>query len=98
MPDGQESSSGRDGGSDSMWSGILGSDDCGAFGDLAGQVAGEPLLGPTQFELVSGINRRLEHGPPLSQEDRATYLDQLRILRIIGPVKSLEHHDEVADE
>jgi hypothetical protein len=53
-----------------------------AFEELAGQVAGEPLLGPSQLELVSGMSRRLEHGPPLSAEDRATYLDQVEILRV----------------
>jgi hypothetical protein len=52
------------------------------FGRLAGQVAGEPLLGLAQLELVRGMSRRLASGPPLSPEDRATYLDQLRILRL----------------
>jgi hypothetical protein len=52
------------------------------FDRLAGQAAGEPLLGAAQLELVRGMSRRLASGPPLSPEDRATYLDQLRILRI----------------
>jgi hypothetical protein len=46
----------------------------------------EPLLGDVQLELVRGMSRRLERGPPLSSEDRATYLDQLRILRVPGNV------------
>jgi hypothetical protein len=52
------------------------------FDRLAGRAAGEPLLGTAQLELISGMNRRLASGPPLSPEDRATYLDQLRILRV----------------
>jgi hypothetical protein len=52
------------------------------FDRLAGLAAGEPLLGISQQELISGMNRRLASGPPLSAEDRATYLDQLRILRL----------------
>jgi hypothetical protein len=52
------------------------------FDRLAGQAAGEPLLGAAQLELVRGMSRRLASGPPLSSEDRATYLDQLRILRV----------------
>ena len=52
------------------------------FDRLAGQAAGEPLLGTSQLELVRGMSRRLASGPPLSPEDRATYLDQLRILRV----------------
>jgi hypothetical protein len=52
------------------------------FDRLAGQAAGEPLLGAAQLELVRGMSRRLASGPPLSPEDRATYLDQLRILRV----------------
>jgi hypothetical protein len=52
------------------------------FDRLAGQAAGEPLLGTAQLELVRGMSRRLASGPPLSLEDRATYLDQLRILRV----------------
>jgi len=52
------------------------------FDRLAGQAAGEPLLGAAQMELVRGMSRRLASGPPLSPEDRATYLDQLRILRV----------------
>lgn len=52
------------------------------FDQLAGQVAGEPLLGAAQLELIRGMSRRLAFGPPLSPEDRATYLDQLRILRL----------------
>jgi hypothetical protein len=52
------------------------------FGRLAGQAAGEPLLGLAQLELIRGMSRRLASGPPLSPEDRATYLDQLRILRL----------------
>jgi hypothetical protein len=55
-------------------------DEVDEFDRLAGQVAGEPLLGAAQLELISGMNRRLASGPPLSPEDRATYLDQLRIL------------------
>ena len=49
------------------------------------RLAGEPLLGPGQLELVTGMSRRLESGPPLSAEDRATYLDQLRILCVPSP-------------
>lgn len=52
------------------------------FDRLAGQVAGEPLLGAAQLELVRGMSHRLASGPPLSPEDRATYLDLLRILRV----------------
>jgi hypothetical protein len=52
------------------------------FDQLAGQVVSEPLLGPAQLELVRGMSRRLAYGPRLSPEDRATYLDQLRILRV----------------
>jgi len=52
------------------------------FDRLAGQAAGEPLLGAAQLELVRGMSRRLAYGPRLSPEDRATYLDQLRILRV----------------
>lgn len=52
------------------------------FDRLAGLAAGEPLLGTAQLELVRGMSRRLASGPPLSPEDRATYLDQLRILRL----------------
>jgi hypothetical protein len=52
------------------------------FERLASQAAGEPLLGTAQLELVRGMNHRLACGPPLSPEDRATYLDQLRILRV----------------
>jgi hypothetical protein len=58
------------------------SDEVDEFDRLAGQAAGEPLLGAAQLELVRGMSRRLASGPPLSQEDRATYLDQLRILRL----------------
>lgn len=54
------------------------------FEMLAADAAGEPLLGTAQLELIRGMSRRLERGPPLSQEDRATYLDQLRILRVPG--------------
>ena len=57
-------------------------DEVDEFDRLAGQAAGEPLLGTAQLELVRGMNRRLASGPPLSPEDRATYLDQLRILRV----------------
>lgn len=57
-------------------------DEVDEFDRLAGQVAGEPLLGTAQLELVRGMSRRLASGPPLSPEDRATYLDQLRILRV----------------
>lgn len=57
-------------------------DDAGEFERLAGQAAGEPLLGETQLELIRGMIYRLAHGPPLSSEDRATYLDLLRILRV----------------
>jgi hypothetical protein len=53
-----------------------------SFERLAAEAAGEPLLGASQLELVRGMSRRLEHGPPLTPEDRATYLDQLRILRV----------------
>jgi hypothetical protein len=52
------------------------------FERLAGQAAGEPLLGAAQLELVKAMTRRLASGPPLSPEDRATYLDLLRILRV----------------
>ena len=58
------------------------SDDLDEFDRLAGQAAGEPLLGTAQLELVRGMSRRLSSGPPLSPEDRATYLDQLRILGV----------------
>jgi hypothetical protein len=54
------------------------------FDRLARQAAGEPLLGPAQLELVKGMTRRLANGPPLSPEDRATYLDQLRILGVVN--------------
>ena len=57
-------------------------DEVDEFDRLAGQAAGEPLLGAAQLELVRGMSRRLASGPPLSLEDRATYLDQLRILRV----------------
>jgi hypothetical protein len=57
-------------------------DEVDEFDRLAGQAAGEPLLGTAQLELIRGMSRRLASGPPLSPEDRATYLDQLRILRI----------------
>lgn len=57
-------------------------DEVDEFDRLAGQAAGEPLLGTAQLELVRGMSRRLASGPPLSPEDRATYLDQLRILRV----------------
>jgi hypothetical protein len=57
-------------------------DEVDDFDRLAGQAAGEPLLGAAQLELVRGMSRRLASGPPLSSEDRATYLDQLRILRV----------------
>lgn len=57
-------------------------DEVDEFDRLAGQAAGEPLLGTAQLELVRGMSRRLASGPPLSAEDRATYLDQLRILRL----------------
>jgi hypothetical protein len=58
------------------------SDEVDEFDLLVGQAAGEPLLGAAQLELVRGMSRRLASGPPLSAEDRATYLDQLRILRV----------------
>lgn len=57
-------------------------DEVDEFDRLAGQAAGEPLLGAAQLELVRGMSRRLASGPPLSPEDRATYLDQIRILRV----------------
>jgi hypothetical protein len=57
-------------------------DEVAEFHRLAGRAAGEPLLGAAQVELVRGMSRRLESGPPLSPEDRATYLDQLRILGV----------------
>jgi hypothetical protein len=57
-------------------------DEVDEFDRLAGQAAGEPLLGLAQLELVRGMSRRLASGPPLSPEDRATYLDQLRVLRV----------------
>jgi len=57
-------------------------DEVDEFDRLAGRAAGEPLLGAAQLELVRGMSCRLASGPPLSPEDRATYLDQLRILRI----------------
>jgi hypothetical protein len=59
-------------------------DDADSFEMLAADAAGEPLLGAAQRELVRGMSRRLEHGLPLTPEDRATYLDQLRILRVPG--------------
>jgi hypothetical protein len=59
-------------------------DEVDEFDRLAGRAAGEPLLGTAQLELVRGMSRRLASGPPLSPEDRATYLDQLRILRVPG--------------
>lgn len=52
------------------------------FDRLAGRAAGEPLLGSTQMELIRSMTRRLASGPPLSPEDRATYLDLQRILRV----------------
>lgn len=58
--------------------------DAEAFHRLAGMAADQPLLGPLQTELVSSISQRLREGPPLSPEDRATYLDQLSILRLTG--------------
>ena len=64
------------------------SDDRGESDTLAGEAgeAGEavegPLVGLAQLELVRGMNRRLAYGPPMSAEDRATYLDQLRILHV----------------
>jgi len=57
-------------------------DEVDDFDRLAGQAAGEPLLGAVQLELIRGMSRRLASGPPLSPEDRETYLDQLRILRV----------------
>jgi hypothetical protein len=57
-------------------------DEVDEFDRLAGRMAGEPLLGTAQLELVRGMSRRLASGPPLSPEDRATYLDQLRILGV----------------
>lgn len=57
-------------------------DEVDEFDRLAGQAAGEPLLGIAQLELVRGMTRRLASGPPLSPEDRATYLDLMRILRV----------------
>jgi hypothetical protein len=57
-------------------------DEVDEFDRLAGQAAGEPLLGAAQLELIRGMSRRLASGPPLSPEDRATYLDQLRVLRV----------------
>jgi len=57
-------------------------DEVDEFDQLADRMAGEPLLGTAQLELVRGMSRRLALGPPLSPEDRATYLDQLRILRV----------------
>lgn len=59
-------------------------DDVDEFERLAGQASGEPLLGEAQLELIRGMIHRLAHGPPLSPEDRATYLDLLRILRVPG--------------
>jgi len=59
-------------------------DEADEFERLAGQAAGEPLLGDAQLELIRGMIHRLAHGPPLSPEDRATYLDLLRILRVPG--------------
>lgn len=55
-----------------------------AFDRLAEQIADQPLLAPLQAELLSGLSRRLANGPPMSPQDRATYLDQLRILRVPG--------------
>lgn len=59
------------------------------FERLAGQAAGELLLGAEQLELIRGMSHRLAHGPPLSPEDRATFLDLLRILRVPGSVAGL---------
>jgi hypothetical protein len=78
-----ESRSGRAG--DAPTKGLspeLTGDEVDEFDRLAGQAAGEPLLGAAQLELVRGMSRRLASGPPLSSEDRATYLDQLRILGV----------------
>jgi hypothetical protein len=57
-------------------------DDVDEFDRLAGRVAGEPLLGSAQMDLIKAMTRRIASGPPLSPEDRATYLDLLRILRV----------------
>jgi hypothetical protein len=53
------------------------------FQRLMEQLADEPLLGPLQAEFVSAISTRLRSGPRMSSEDRATYLDQARILRLL---------------
>jgi hypothetical protein len=52
------------------------------FDSLAQRVSGEPLLGPLQSQLIGGISERLQHGPPMSTEDRATFLDLLRVLGV----------------
>lgn len=52
------------------------------FLSLVARAADEPLLGPHQAELVRGMSQRLAKGPPLSPADRATYLDQLRVVGI----------------
>lgn len=58
------------------------SDEVDEFDRLAVRLAGEPLLGAAQLELVRGMIHRLASGPPLSAEDRAMYRDLLRILRV----------------
>ena len=50
------------------------------FVSLAGRAADQPLFGDLQVEFIRAMNRRLGSGPPLSAEDRETYLDQKRIL------------------
>jgi hypothetical protein len=52
------------------------------FERIAGRAVGEPLFGVMQAELIRGMSKRLSDGPPMSEFDRATYLDQLRILHI----------------
>jgi hypothetical protein len=59
-------------------------DDVDEFDRLAGRAAGEPLLGAAQRELIRSMTHRLASGPPLTPEDRATYLDLMRILRVPG--------------
>jgi transcriptional regulator with XRE-family HTH domain len=54
----------------------------GRFLDLARDAADEPLLGPTQRELVHAMIERLRNGPPLSAEDRSQYADLAEVLRL----------------
>lgn len=54
-----------------------------AFDRLAAAVADEPLLGPMQTELARAMIRRLGDGLALTAEDRATFLDLARALRLV---------------